>query len=335
VVWFGLLFFVITLLPVSFVTARLGFVLYLPLAGLALYAGACLVRIKEFLIAGIPGVVAASPGAASVALFVATAAVIGFINLRYWPPAPDARFSPYKMTIAGLSRLYPSMSHGARILFVKTPLDYGWDMVFLLRLYYRDNDLFLTLLNGPQEQRIPLDRLPHYDHIFDFEDGHYIELDNSDAQQSVQLHLVKAANPSDAFGETMTIGRPGAAQDVVKGVLVGDPKADGYWTLDESEFRFELSSTQHNVFRERFYLPAETLKQTGPLIVDFYVNGRLLDRARFVKDGDVTYQQAVPMGWLKTGSLTTVRMRVHNPYIAPRDGARLGVLLRSAAFVSP
>ncbi len=46
-VWFGLLFFVIALLPVSFVEARLGFVLYLPLAGMALYAAVCLVRIKD------------------------------------------------------------------------------------------------------------------------------------------------------------------------------------------------------------------------------------------------------------------------------------------------
>ncbi len=39
VMWFGLLFFVITLLPVSFIPARLGFVLYLPLAGMALVRG--------------------------------------------------------------------------------------------------------------------------------------------------------------------------------------------------------------------------------------------------------------------------------------------------------
>jgi hypothetical protein len=331
-VWFGLLFFVVTLLPVSFVTARLGFVLYLPLAGLALYAAVCLVRVKEVLCSPIPGLAAARPATASVALFLVTALVMAVIGVRYWPRAPDPQRSPYKSTIAEFSRLYPSLPHGAKLLFIRSAVDYNWDLVFLLRLYYRDDSLFLTLLNGPPEQRIALDRLPHYDHIFDFENGHYVELDNADAVQSVQLHLVKAANPSDAFGEAMTIGRPGAAQYVVKGVLVGDPKADGYWTLDEPEFRFQLSSIQHHVFREHFYLPPETLKQTGPLRVDFYVNGHLLDQARFDKEGDVIYQHDVPVDWLKTGSLTMVRMRVHNPYIAPRDGARLGVLLRSAMF---
>ena len=341
--WFGLFFFFITLLPVSFIPARLGFVLYLPLAGLALYASVCLVRFKESLRKLVSDALdpatpvsaspfSTSPVSTSVALFLATALVCGVVAYRNWPPAPDPRYSPYKNTIAEFTRLYPTLPHGSRLLFVHSALDYNWDLVFLLKLYYRDTDMFLTEMNGPEGQRIPLNRLPHYDHIFDYVDGHYIELDNSDASLSVQLHLLKVANPDYAFGETMTIGKPGAAQYVVKGVLVGDPKSDGFWTLDEPELKFLLSSVQHHVFREHFYLPLETFKQTGPLKVDFYVNGHLLDQTQFAKDGDVIYQHEVPVDWLKTGALTTVRMRVHNPYIAPRDGARLGVLLRSAGF---
>jgi hypothetical protein len=345
-IWFGLLYFVIALLPVSFVPARLGFVLYLPLAGLALSAAVCLVRFKESLwrlisdalsgaaiaSAGQPPVLAASPLSAAVALFAATAVVISVIDYRNWSPAPDPQFSAYKNTIADLSRLYPALPHGSKLLFIRSALDQNYDMVFLLRLYYRDTDLFLTEMNGPLEQRIPLERLPHYDHIFDFEDGHYQELDNTDTIQSVQLHRLKAARENNDFGEVMTIGKPGAAHYIVKGVLVGDPKADGYWTLDDPELRFQLSSVEHHLFSEHFMLPLETLKQTGPLLVDFYVNGHLLDRARFAKDGEVIYQHEVPVDWLKAGSLTAVRMEVHNPYIAPRDGARLGFILRSALF---
>ncbi len=114
-------------------------------------------------------------------------------------------------------------------------------------------------------------------------------------------------------------------------MLVTDSKADGYWTLDDSELKFRLSSREHHVFREHYYLPLDTLKVTGPLMVDFYVNGHLLDKTIFAKDGEVVYQHDVPMDWLTPGSITLVRMRVHNPYVAPRDGARLGVLLRSAA----
>jgi len=340
--WFGLLFFAITLLPVSFIPARLGFVLYLPLAGLALYAAVCLVRFKEGLYRLVkdalgqraPAMSGAAPLSASIALFLATALVFVTVAFRNWPPAPDPQYSPYKNTIAEFSRLYPKLPHGSRLLFVHSALDYNWDLVFLLRLYYRDTDLFITEINGPEGQRIPLNRLPHYDHIFDFVDGHYIELDNADAALSVQLHLLKVANPDYAFGETMTVGKPGASQYVVKGVLVGDAKSRGFWTLDEPELKFLLSSAQHHVFREHFFLPRETLKQTGPLIVDFYVNEHLLDQTRFAQDGDVIYQHDVPVDWLRAGALTTVRMRIHNPYIAPRDGARLGVVLMSASFSS-
>jgi hypothetical protein len=194
-------------------------------------------------------------------------------------------------------------------------------------------DLFLTQLHGPEAQRIPLDQLPHYDHIFDYDNGHFIELDNSDTLETIQFHRLKTAR-SPVFGEVMTIGTPAAAQYFVKGILVTDPKADGYWTLDRSMLQFRLSSLQHHFLWEHFYLPTETLRQTGPLIVDFYVNRRLLDRVRFPKDGEVVYQHEVPIEWLKPDGITTVEMRVANPYIAPKDGTRLGVLLRSAAFTA-
>ena len=337
--WFGLIFFVIVQLPVSFIPARLGFVLYLPLAGLALYAAVCLVHFK----AGLSRMVsealgnratagAASPTSASIALFLATAVVIAVVDYRNWPRAQDPRFSPYRNTVADFSRLYPSLSHGSKLLFLHTSLDDTYDLVFVLRLYYRDPDIFITELNGPPAQRIPLNRLPNYDHIFDFEDGHYIELENGDTLESIQLHIPKTAGHSDAFGEVMSVGRPGASRYFVKGVLTGDAKAEAYWTLDEPELQFQLSTVQHHMFREHFYIPPTTFRKTGPLMVDFYVNGHLLDQAVFAKDGDVVYEHDVPVDWLKTDSLTTVRMRVRNPYVAPHDGARLGVLLRSAYF---
>jgi hypothetical protein len=335
---FGLLFFAITALPVSFIPARLGFVLYLPLAGLALYAAVCLVRFKQSLVTLISealGKDAPSWGGApvsAIALFLATAVVMAAVDYRDWPQAPDPQHSRYKNSIADISRLYPTLPHGARLLFLHSAFDDTFDLVFLLRIYYRDTDLFLTEMNGPLEQRIPLNKLPHYDYIFDYVDGHYIELDNSDTLLSVKLHLLKVPNPNYSFGETMTVGKPGAAQYIVKGVLVGDAKADAYWTLDQPELQFRLSSVQDHVFRERFFLPLETLKETGPLMVDFFVNGHHLDEATFAKDGDLIYEHDVPEAWLKTNDLTTVQMKIRNPYIAPRDGARLGFLLRSANF---
>ncbi len=333
-VWFGLLFFAIGLLPVSFVEPRLGFVLYLPLAGMALYAAVCVVRIKDKLRALIPSFGAVSPTSASVGLFIVMAVVMSAIAHKEWPQAPNPRFSPFKLTAAEFPRLYPRLPHGARLLFVREPFA-SWDLLFLLRILYRDNDLYITMLDGPPPQRIPLEGLGHYDHIFTFENWHYVELDNADAARSVLLNLRKGTVPSTALGEAFTIGKPGATQYLVKGVQVGPPDLTGYWTLDQPEFRFRLATTQHHWFMERFFRPLNCLQRDGPLRVDFYVNGHLLDRAVFPKDGDSLYQHDVPAAWLKTDGFTTVRMEIHNPYIAARDGARLGVVIASASFNPP
>ena len=175
----------------------------------------------------------------------------------------------------------------------------------------------------------------HYDHIFTYEEGHYVEFDNTDTVRSVEQHLLKVAHPSEALAEAFTIGKPGAAQYLVKGVEVGAPDQNGYWTLDQPELRFRLSSTEHHWFMERFWLPRETLKVTGPLRVDFFVNGHLFDQAVFTRDGDNLYQHDVPAEWLRADGFTTVRMLVHNPYIAPPNGDKLGVLLFAASFNPP
>ena len=330
--WFGLLFFPIALLPVSFVPARLGFVMYIPLAGLALYLAVLLVSIEQNLRAGIPRFGALSQPVTAAVLFIATAIGLGALDKKHWPEAPNGEVSPYKITHDQFARMYPRMEPRARLLFVHSALDENFDLVFLLKLLYRDDHLFITQLNGPLEQRIPLERLGRYDHIFNYESNHYVELDNADTIRSVQLHVLKATSESPSFGEALTIGRPGANQYFVKGILVGDPKSDGYWTLDQPELKFQLNSTEHNTFTAHFFLPEETMKQTGPLLIDFYINGRLLDHARYDHAGELFYRHAVPMGWLKTDGFTFVRMRVRNPYISPLDKARLGVLLRAASF---
>ncbi len=145
--------------------------------------------------------------AVSVAFFIGVALVISAIDYRNWQRAPDPLSYPYKRTLAELSGLYPSLPHGTKLLFVRTPLDSNWDMVFLLRMYYRDADLFITELNGPKEQRLrsrPAAALRSY--IFDFENGHYVELDNADALESIQLHMLKVDQQNrPQFGEVMII----------------------------------------------------------------------------------------------------------------------------------
>ncbi len=89
---------------------------------------------------------------------------------------------------------------------VQSPLDGGvWDLFFTLRLIYLDKDSFITQLNGPPAQQVPVDQLDHYDHIFTYQGDRYVELDNADTRRSVRLRLVKADQPGARIGESMTV----------------------------------------------------------------------------------------------------------------------------------
>ena len=330
---FGLLFFQIALLPVSFVTARDPFVLYIPMAGMALYVAVLLVWMKDRMLSLSASSMRASGSLAAVLLFLFTAAALAFIHSRHWQTAQASKDSPYRATKEQMSALYPALPHGAKVLFVQSLLDgQFWDLYFLLRLLYRDTELFVTELNGPSEQRIPIDKLGHYDHIFTYEGGRYVELDNSDTRRSVRLRLAKGEKPGAGIGESMTVSSADAYKYFVDEVIMCPPKSVSCWTLDAPELKFWLSSTQDRVFSAHFDISSDTLKQTGPLQIDYFINDHFLERVRYSEAGECSYRHGVPAGWLRTDDYTIVKMKMLNPYIAPADGAKLGVLLVSAGF---
>ncbi|HTA69491.1 MAG TPA: hypothetical protein VK776_14470 [Bryobacteraceae bacterium] len=331
--WFGLLFFQITLLPVSFVSAREGFVLYLPNAGLALYFAVLLIWIKDKLLSLRPRFLRISDSLAITLLFALTGVALGVIHYQHWQPVPPSSDAPIKIAKEQLLGMYPKLKHGSSLLIVQSPLDGGvWDLFFTLRLIYLDKDLFITQLNGPSAQQVPLDQLDHYDHIFSYQGDRYVELDNADTRRSVRLRLVKANQRGARIGENMTISSADAYQYFVDDIIMCPPKSVNCWTLDAPELKFWLSSTRDRIFSAQFNVAKDTFQQTGPLVIDYFVNNRLLERVRYTEDGDHTYRHAVPADWLRTDDYTIVKMQVRNPYIAPADGAKLGVLLVSAGF---
>jgi hypothetical protein len=331
--WFGLLFFQITLLPVSFISAREGFVLYLPMAGLALYAAVLLVWIKDRLLSVSPRVLRVSSSLAMTLLFLSTAIALGVVHRRQWHTPLASKDSLFRITKDELSKLYPTLPRGSSLLFVQSLLDgQFYDLVFVLQLLYRDSDLIITQLNGPAPQRIPLDRLGHYDHIFTYEGDRYVELDNTDTPRSVRLRLVKGVQPGTDIGENMSVTSVDGYKYFVDDVIMCQPKSVFCWTLDAPELKFWLSSNRDRVLTVNFKLSSETLKQTGPVVIDYFVNEHFLERVRYVEEGDHSYRHAVPPDWLRTDDYTLVKMQVRNPYVSPADGAKLGVLLVSAGF---
>ncbi len=105
------------------------------------------------------------------------------------------------------------------------------------------------------------------------------------------------------------------------------------WANQNPELRFTLPRTKDLKFACDFSLPAVTFKDTGPVTVSFFINGKLLDKTRYTEAGERHFEKLVPAGWLKTGETTMVRAEIDPPWIAPSDKTKLGFILSRIGFI--
>jgi hypothetical protein len=105
------------------------------------------------------------------------------------------------------------------------------------------------------------------------------------------------------------------------------------WTRQNPTLRFVLPSTRGLKLLVEFGIHDDTLRSTGPLTITYLVNGHVLDRVRYEKSGGQSFQKAVPSEWLGDGEDVVVKVALDKVYVAPADGAQLGVTLARAGFV--
>jgi hypothetical protein len=108
--------------------------------------------------------------------------------------------------------------------------------------------------------------------------------------------------------------------------------ADMRWTHAEPEFRFFLGVTGTLKLVSTFTVHSVTFKDTGPLRIAFFVNGREIAREVYDEPGSKRFEKVVPPELLKPKDENRVRFTILNPWKAA-DGAILGVVLHSAGFV--
>jgi hypothetical protein len=319
---FALLWFPIALLPISFVTPRVsGYVLYIPLLLWALLAGTFLTNARTLIVPHDGWVAAAS----QVLLLVTVAVAFGALNrLRPNDPA-RVEYAPVELTARQFRDLYPTLRGPSRLLFLSDPFrPDGWAPVMTLRLLYRDSGIDIDRLSVP-DQHPPLDKLPHYDHIFDYSASRYIELDNSNTQLAITDHLLLG----QSLGDYMTTMDKYIAPYVVRDVL--DGAGEGRWTGPNPEFQFKLKSTHDRRLAARIFVNRETLQQNGPKEIAWFVNGHQLAHTRYESAGEKRVSLAVPESWLSTEGLATIGMRVENPFTG-QDQVKLGVVVMEVGF---
>jgi hypothetical protein len=128
-------------------------------------------------------------------------------------------------------------------------------------------------------------------------------------------------------------------------ITMDDPLSDDYivkdigtqrdyrrWAFRHPELRFRLKVASHLKLVVEFTIPPVTYKVTGPVTVEYALNGRTVGALRCDHAGDYKMEKAVPDGLVKTGEVTRLTFEANPRWIAPDDGAQLSFLLRSAGF---
>jgi hypothetical protein len=105
------------------------------------------------------------------------------------------------------------------------------------------------------------------------------------------------------------------------------------WTFDRPELRFFLEKTDHLRLEVDFTAADATLKDTGPVTVSFFVNGKALGAMKCSKGASYKFTKAVPAHWLKTNEATIVAAEARPLWKAP-DGKHLGFILTKMGFVA-
>lgn len=161
--WFGLIFWIVTVAPVTVISPREGYVLYLPLLGLALYWSALAIRLSERVTANRLAAKFCLLGLAAAGI-VAAHARLGFLSAATIRQQDETR-----SLVTQLRRAHATLPHNAHVLFVEDPFGEEWFLGFLFRLMYDDGTLRVDTAAFPVHSQ-------RYEYVFRYAGGRLEEL---------------------------------------------------------------------------------------------------------------------------------------------------------------
>ena len=81
-----------------------------------------------------------------------------------------------------------------------------------------------------------------------------------------------------------------------------------------------------------FSIVENTFRKTGPVTLSFFVNGKLLDKARYDKPGQFRFEKPVDPSMLQAESINLVAIEPDRLWVSKADGTTLGFILIAAGF---
>jgi hypothetical protein len=147
----------------------------------------------------------------------------------------------------------------------------------------------------------------------------------------IQRSAANTARPL-AYRHFLAMNDPGAERFFVRDVSPALENNAWRWSGERPTFRFVLQKTEGLRFVMDFSVVGAILEKTGPQAISFFINDRLLGRARYASHGEQHFEKAVDPSWVKPGEETIVAAEIRPVWESP-NGVKLGVILLRVGFV--
>lgn len=140
---FGAAFALIAFLPLNFSPPRDPFVLYIPLAGLAIFAGDLVFAALQFIAARfrLTDSVRRESAALCFAAFLSALAIFNIPRVHEQIAGTVKAEDLTWRVLQQFERVHPRAKPAARVLLVDSPVRDDWDIYFIAKLYFRDRGL--------------------------------------------------------------------------------------------------------------------------------------------------------------------------------------------------
>lgn len=164
------------ILPMAFIGQRGLTAVWIPTAGLLIYAAHCAVQLREAVTQRLGGQRWRPLAQAAVFLWAGYEMILVHPSIRHRWTAWQHEYASIRNLRESLIRCCPQMPRGASMLFVTDPLNETYSTVFLVQLLYRDPESRVDQLFRFEQPLTPAE-IATYDYIFDFANGKLIRLD--------------------------------------------------------------------------------------------------------------------------------------------------------------
>jgi hypothetical protein len=119
---------------------------------------------------------------------------------------------------------------------------------------------------------------------------------------------------------------------IVSGVLGGEPGSSWRWANPRAELRFHLAETKAQKFVIDFAIADDTFKLTGPVSMQFFIDGKRFAGMKLDTPGSKHFETPVAETFLKADKPIVVAAEVDKFYTSSHDGTKLGFILTGMGF---